>query len=743
MTGGGAQRMVIAVLGMGGLGKTTLVSCVYNSHQVKKHFECAAWISVSRDTEPMDFLTSAAAQLFREEDSDADDTRSTTDLSTLARKINDYLRPRRYVIILDNVWGAEYANAIIDAAFPDNVRGSRIVITTRMEGVASILAHHTHNLECLNSEDALTLFCKKAFRRSSGRVLTGEFLHWAHRIISKCDGLPLAITAIGGLVSLQNTPEEWRRIHDSLDWNPNNNQELHRVNQVLMSSFDELPYYLRHCFLYCSMFPEGSSIRRKRLIRLWVAEGLVEERRGLTMEEVAEANLKELVFRSVLLVKETNECGRIKSFRVHDVVRELALAMAEEERFSEVFRGSQASSRCTEARRLSIHTTDHQFSRAIRMPSLRSFSVFGAATFSRLFPRGMMTSLGFKLLRVLELNGTPIESVPNEIFDLLNLRYLGLRGTNVRELPRSLERLRNLETLDVFNTEMSSLPCRISKLQSLRHLFIFNKIEARKHRITRFLFRSETLAGVWELKGLQTLRTISSNPEIARKIGGLTQMRSLSIIGVRSVHGMDLCASIAKMERLLRLCMIAANEPMREFLRLEYLSPPPPHLQKLILIGQMEGVPQWFFSLNNLTHLWLLDTQIGESKNPLQVLGSLPSLAHLTLDDAYKGRELRFPEHSFPALKVLYLSKMLRLVSVVILPGVMPGLRELYVRSCTELMEPLKGVHCLTKLQRMCLVLMPSEFIEKIRGARAAFKHVADVKHHYKGADGRWAVQLL
>ncbi|KAK1315533.1 Disease resistance protein RPM1 [Acorus calamus] len=162
-----------------------------------------------------------------------------------------------------------------------------------MEGVASILAHHTHNLECLNSEDALTLFRKKAFRRSSRRVLTGEFLHWARKIISKCDGLPLAITAIGGLVSLQNTPEEWRRIHDSLDWNPNNNQELHRVNQVLMSSFEELPYYLRHCFLYCSMFPEGSSIRRKRLIRLWVAEGLVEERRGLTMEEVARSSCSE------------------------------------------------------------------------------------------------------------------------------------------------------------------------------------------------------------------------------------------------------------------------------------------------------------------------------------------------------------------------------------------------------------------------------------------------------------------
>ncbi|KAK1296872.1 Disease resistance protein RPM1 [Acorus calamus] len=206
---------------------------------------------------------------------------------------------------------------------------------------------------------------------------------------------------------LHNSTEEWRRIHVSLDWYLINNQELNQLNRVLMWSFNELPYYLRHCFLYCSVFPDGSAIKRKRLIRLWVAEGLIEERDGLTMEEVAEANLKELVFQSVLWVKDKNESGRIKSCRVHDIMRKLALSMARDERFSVVRRGSQGNGTqwwCTDARRLSIHTTNPQFSPPPRpkMPNLHSFSVFGEAIFSQLFPRGM-PSLRFKLLRVLEL----------------------------------------------------------------------------------------------------------------------------------------------------------------------------------------------------------------------------------------------------------------------------------------------------------------------------------------------------
>ncbi|KAK1310006.1 hypothetical protein QJS10_CPA08g01753 [Acorus calamus] len=350
--------------------------------------------------------------------------------------------------------------------------------------------------------------------------------------------------------------------------------------------------------------------------------------------------------------------------------------MAWDERFYVVCRGSQGSGTrwwCTDARRLSIHKTDPQFSPLPRpkMSNLRSFSVFGAATFSQLFPRGM-PSLGFKLLRVLELRGTPIVVIPNEVFDLFNLRHLGL-----------------------------SLPCKISKLQSLRHLFINNKIEAHKHRITRFIFRGETLTGGWKLKGLQTLRTVSCNTEIARKIGRLTQMRSLSIMGVRSVHGMDLCTSITKMERILHLCIIAVKEHMGEVLCLDFLSPPPSHLLKLLLIRQMEGVPR------------------ARAEVPRAIVPRVEGVARV--EDAELG------ECGFLARG-------------------MPELRELQFRSCVELMEPLKGVHYLTKLQQLSLVLMPEEFIEKMRRmdrSSSAFKHIADVKYHSRGADGRWTVQLL
>jgi disease resistance protein RPM1 len=173
--------------------------------------------------------------------------------------------------------------------------------------------------------------------------------------VGKCEGLPLAIAALGSLMYSKNI-SQWKEIYNSLNWSLSNNPKLQAVKTILLLSFNDLPYQLKHCFLYCSLFPEDHEIRRKRLIKLWMAEGFVEQVKGSTPEEVAESYLVELIFRSMLQVVERNEFGRPRRCKMHDLMRELALSISEREKFGVVHDGGEEMKEC-KARRISIHKT--------------------------------------------------------------------------------------------------------------------------------------------------------------------------------------------------------------------------------------------------------------------------------------------------------------------------------------------------------------------------------------------------
>ena len=210
---------------------------------------------------------------------------------------------------------------------PNNNKGSRIIITTRNKAVASFSnaspCYHVFKLQALPEDKAYELFCKKVFQ-SNGGICPSELQELSMSIVEKCEGLPLAIVTIGGLLATkEKTVTEWMKFYHGLSSSLASDQHLSNITKILSLSYHDLPYHLKSCFLYLSLFPEDYSIGKWRLIRLWIALGFTKERRGRTLEEVAEEYLIELIQRSLVQVARVSLKGHVRECRVHDLMREM------------------------------------------------------------------------------------------------------------------------------------------------------------------------------------------------------------------------------------------------------------------------------------------------------------------------------------------------------------------------------------------------------------------------------------
>ncbi|OMO76916.1 NB-ARC domain-containing protein [Corchorus olitorius] len=178
----------------------------------------------------------------------------------------------------------------------------------------------------------------RAFPNNHG-VCPSHLDSMARNLVEKGQGLPLAIVALGGLMSSKRSTAEWKRVHDNLNWELSNNPTFELVKIISLLSYHDLSFQLKHCFLYCCIFPEDYEVSRKRLIRLWMAEGLLEQVNDVAPEVVAENYLMKLVSRSLLQVTRRNASGRPKAFKMHDLLREFALSISKEEKFVAVYDG--------------------------------------------------------------------------------------------------------------------------------------------------------------------------------------------------------------------------------------------------------------------------------------------------------------------------------------------------------------------------------------------------------------------
>ncbi|XP_074591637.1 disease resistance protein RPM1-like [Curcuma longa] len=733
------QRTIISVLGMGGVGKTTLVARVCMDIMVVSHFSCCAWISVSKSNTVDDLLKKILKELHRERKEQITLDFDSMDYRTLVENLRLHLAHRRYLIILDDVWQADVWTDISYALYANNCR-SRVVITTRVQDVSSLAGEERIvRVNPLPDEMAWDLFCKKAFPREEGNICPQNLTQWARKMVDKCDGLPIAIAAIANLLSHNERVEStWKKIHDSLTWSTNDgSKELQKVPRILSLSITNLPDHLRNCLMHCSLFPEDYLIARNRLIRLWVAEGFVKEGGGMSMEDVAEDYLNQLVGRSLLQVTDRNELGRVRFCRVHDLVREIIMEKSREEHFVDVLEG-KFKDVSDQVQRLSI-IKDYQganVNQSMEISSLRSFHTFTPVPISVL--------LKCRLLRVLDLHAAPVEALPNAIGHLTNLQYLSIRKTNVKRLPNSLGGLLKLETLDAIYTNIEELPSGIKNLGNLRHLMV-KKFHRQTSKYTILGGGVEVPGGVGNLKGLQTLKAVVANDKMVHQLAKLTQMRSLDVRGVTTQLSFVLSSSLSKMDRLVRLVVMARHRDDTLLLR---DMKPPPQLRTLNLYGNLDKrmLPPWFSTLENLTHLVLKMSRLKE--DPLPQLTALPNLVSLFLIQAYDGSKLQFHAHCFDRLRSLRLCDMNHLNCIEIEENALESLHEMTLVRCSQLKTIPVGLEHLTRLQKLEVEGMPIELVSKLQEGGETeedsnrLKHIPIIKNLLE-RDGIWVEDRL
>ena len=375
--------------------------------------------------------------------------------------------------------------------------------------------------------------------------------------------------AIGGVLAMKDTRrvDEWEINGCSLGTEIEGDDKHKDLKKVLSLSFNDLPYYLKSCFLYLSIFPEDYLIEHMRIIRLWIAEGFVEPNEGKTLEDVAEDYFNELLNRSMLQVAVTRD-GRIKTFRVHDLFREIIISKSRDQNFTTIAKERNIPWP-DKIRRLSIHNTLQNVQHVRSVSQLRSLFMFGVIekpSMHTLFPSG------FRLLSMLDLGSAPLSMLPVEVFNLFFLKYLSLRNTKVKILPRFIGKPLNLETLDLKHSHVRELPAEILKLQRLRHLLVYRyEFVSYEYFHSKYGFKVNVKIG--SLRSLQKLCFIEVDQDSIRELGKLNQLRRLGIIKLRKEDGMALCLSIENLTKLCALSITSAEED--EIIDLRHLSSPP------------------------------------------------------------------------------------------------------------------------------------------------------------------------
>jgi len=464
----GNEMGVIAIVGMGGIGKTTLAQSVYNNDKVKEHFNIDAWVCVSEEFDVFKvtktILEAVTSSIY-----------DIKDLNQLQLRLKECLMGKRFLLVLDDVWNETYDHwETLCKPFKYGAQGSKVIVTTRSDRVVSIARAMSHRLMELPEEDCWSLFAKHAFHDGNSNA-HGELEVTGRKIIKKCGGLPLAVKTIGALLRSKPDVDEWDKILRSELWDLSID-EIGNILPALRLSYKYLPSHLKRCFAYSSIFPKDYAFKKGQLILLWMAEGFLQQPKNKTMEEVGNEYFLTLESRS-LFQKSSDDKSR---FIMHDLVSDLAKSISGN--FIIRLEGDCSRDIVNNTRHMSYFSEQNfhslnKFETLDKAKRLRTFLHFDMRSFkcpiyylTKKVVHDLLPTL--RCLRVLSLsNYHNIIELPDAIGKFKYLRYLDISFTNVKILPDSISNLCNLQTLILLNCEkLASLPRDMQKLVSLRHL---------------------------------------------------------------------------------------------------------------------------------------------------------------------------------------------------------------------------------------------------------------------------------
>jgi len=597
--------------------------------------------------------------------------------------------------------------------------GSRILLTTRDEKVASVMQSKVHRLKQLQEDECWKVFEKHA-SKDDNIELKDELKEIGRRIVEKCKGLPLALKAIGCLLRTKSSISDWESILESDIWDiPKEDSE---IIPALFLSYHYLPSHLKRCFAYCALFPKNYVFVKEELILLWMAENFLQWPQQIRHpEEVGEHYFNDLLSRSFFQQSNTErfESNVKRHFVMHDLLNDLAKYVCGDFCFRLKFDKGQC-----------IPKTTRHFSFA--GDEIKGFDGFGSLTDAKRLRSFLpITEIGriyfgryrwqfkisirelfskFKFLRVLSFyHCWELEEVPDFVGDFKHLLSLDLSKTKIKKLPDSICLLYNLLILKLnYCVELEELPSNLHKLTKLRCL----EFEGTKMRKMPIHFG--------ELKNIQVLTTffVDKNSELSTKqLGGLNLHGRLAINGVQNIVNPSNALEVnLKNKRLVELELYwkvdhIPDDPRKEKKVLENLHPSA-HLEHLT-IGSYCGTqfPSWIFdnSLSNLVFLRLEDCKyclclpsfgVLSSLKTLEITGfdgivsigaefcgssssSFLSLERLEFENMKEWEEWECKTTSFPRLQHLSIYECPKLKGLSIPKQIMlPSLTELHIVEC-------------------------------------------------------------
>ncbi|KAH0634427.1 hypothetical protein KY290_037840 [Solanum tuberosum] len=455
---------VVSIVGMPGLGKTTLAKKLYR--HVRHQFECSGLVYVSQQPRAGEILTDIAKQVGLTEEERKEN---------LENNLRSLLKIKRYVILLDDIWDVEIWDDL-KLVLPecDSKIGSRIIITSRNSNVGRYIGGYSSLcvLQPLDSDNSFELFSKKIFNFDNNNWANAspDLVNIGRSIVGRCGGIPLAIVVTAGMLrARERTEHAWNRVLERMG---------HKVQdgcaKVLALSYNDLPIALRPCFLYFGLFPEDHEIRVFDLTNMWIVEKLivVNSGNGREAESLVEDILNDLVSRNLIQVAKRTYDGRISSCRIHDLLHSLCVDLAKESNFFHTEHNAFGDpGNVARVRRITFYSNNNAINEFFRSnpkhEKLRALFCFtkGPCIFSQL------AHLDFKLLQVLVvvMSYDDCCGVPNTFGNMSCLRYLRLEGDIYGKLPNCMVKLKHLETLDI-GKSFIDLPTGVWKSTQLRHL---------------------------------------------------------------------------------------------------------------------------------------------------------------------------------------------------------------------------------------------------------------------------------
>ncbi|XP_068328075.1 putative disease resistance protein RGA1 [Pyrus communis] len=474
---------IAAIVGIGGLGKTTLAKMLYNDERVVSYFQLKMWVWAYgnfdvRSIASKILSTGTADELQESEFShlrNGPQKKMVMELEELQILLRKKLDGKLYLLVLDDVWNENRNSWLqLNDLLSGGAKGSKIVVTTRSTKVTSVMdIDSPYVLQGLREEECWTLFKKMAFRK--GREDENPMLvPIGRRIADKCQGVPLAIRTLGSLMRYKTSESEWLAIQNKEIWEfP---KEENDILAVLKLSYDHMPVYLKQCFSYCALFPKGYEIGKRLLIQLWIAQGYIHPpSKDSNLEDIGDTYFKELLWRSLLQEVKKDVDGNVISCNMHDLIQDLARAVA----------GSECSICNVDSGNVSERVHHVSFSQylpsswevpttLLKARKVRTFVLPLQYQTHKISTSHSTIISSLRCLRALDLHNIRTKELPDVIGKLTHLRYLDLSGNvYLVVLPGSICNLQNLQTLKLNRCyRLKHLPRNLGKMISLRHLEI-------------------------------------------------------------------------------------------------------------------------------------------------------------------------------------------------------------------------------------------------------------------------------